>query len=228
MRSLAGEALGTFILVFVGTGACVVDSQFGGVGHVGICLAFGLAVFAVIEALGPVSGAHINPAVTIGFWWAGRFPAGRVPGYVLAQLFGAAAASGLLHLLFPTVLDLGSTRPHLGLLPSLILEMVITFLLMLVILGVTTGAKEEGLFAGLSIGATVATLALFAGPATGASMNPARSFGPALAGGQWEAGWLYWLGPVLGAMLAAPLCRFLHPEKCCTAEEKGPAPGEND
>lgn len=200
---LTAEFVGTFCLVFVGTGAIVVDDVSGGViGHAGISAAFGLVVFAMIAAVGDVSGAHLNPAVTLGFRAAGRFPGRDVAPYVASQLAGALAASGLLALMFPTHEGLGGTLPSGAVETSLVFEVVLTAILMFVILSVTTGAKEKGITAGIAIGGVVAFAALFGGPISGASMNPARSIGPAFASGQLEALWVYIAGPVVGALIA--------------------------
>ena len=177
-RGLA-EAIGTFALVFAGTGAIVVNDVSGGaISHMGIALTFGLVVMAMIYAVGDVSGAHLNPAVTVGFWAARRLPGREVVPYVLGQCAGAIAASLCLRLLFAAHETLGATAPVGSLWQSFMLEVVITFFLMFVILGVATGSREKGPTAGLAIGGTVALAALFAGPICGASMNPARSLGP--------------------------------------------------
>ena len=211
-QKVAAETVATFLLVFAGTGAVVADQFSGGaVTHVGVALTFGLIVLTMIEAVGDVSGAHLNPAVTFGFWVAGRLPGRHVLPYVAAQCGGAIAASATLRLLFPTVADLGVTRPAIGTNPSLVLEGLLTFLLMFVILGVATGAKEKGITAGITVGACIALEALFAGPATGASMNPARSLAPALVAAEWSGLWVYLLGPPVGAAVAVPLYRFIRP-----------------
>jgi aquaporin Z len=207
MRNLLSEFLGTFALVFAGTGAIVINQASGGaITHPGIALTFGLVVLAMIYCFGDVSGAHLNPAVTTAFAAAGRFPWSAVPGYVLSQVAGAISASALLHLLFPLDPHLGATIPAGSAVQSLILEIVLTFFLMLVILSVSTGAKEKGITAGIAIGAVIALEAMFAGPICGASMNPARSLAPALVSGQMEPLWLYLVGPLLGALLAVPAC----------------------
>ena len=203
MRKYAAEAFGTFALVFAGTGAAVVNEEFAGtVTHVGVALTFGLVVLAVIYAIGDVSGAHINPAVTFGFWCARRFSGSQVLPFLLAQCLGAVAASLTLRALFPANANLGGTLPAGSLMQSFLLEILLTWFLMFVILCVSTGAKEKGLMAGVAVGAVVALEALFAGPVSGASMNPARSLGPALVSGQTATLWIYLLAPVLGAALA--------------------------
>ncbi|MBX9582693.1 MAG: aquaporin [Gemmataceae bacterium] len=210
-RKLAGEALGTFVLVFAGTGAVVVNDATGAVTHPGVALTFGLVVLSLIYALGDVSGAHLNPAVTLGFVAAGRFPAGMAGGYVAAQLAGAAAASLLLRALFPDSPTLGATLPLGPPGRAFVLEVVLTWFLMLVVLCVSTGAREKGLTAGLAVGAVVGLEALFAGPICGASMNPARSFGPAAVSGHLAHLWLYLLAPPLGAALAVPTFALIRP-----------------
>jgi aquaporin Z len=216
MKKLLAESLGTFALVFAGTGAIVIDDVSGGViGHAGISLTFGLIVLAMIYTFGDVSGAHINPAVTLGFAAAGRFPWRSVPGYLAAQVFGACAASALLRALFVEHATLGATLPAGAGSQSFILEVVLTTFLMLTILSVSTGAKEKGLTAGIAIGAVIALEAMFAGPITGASMNPARSLAPALVSGHLEHLWIYLTAPVLGALLAMPLCIGVREPGCC-------------
>lgn len=207
MARLLSEFLGTFTIVFAGTGSIVVNEASGGaIGHAGIALVFGLVVLAMIHTFGDVSGAHLNPAVTLGFASAGRFPWKEVPGYVLAQLAGAIAASYMLKLLFPHDLRLGSTLPAGGVMQTFVLEVILTTILMFVILSVTTGAKEKGITAGMTIASVVALEAMFAGPISGASMNPARSLAPAIVSGNLEHLWVYPLATILGALLAVPLC----------------------
>jgi aquaporin Z len=214
--NLCAECLGTFALVFAGTGAIVVNEAGGGViGHGGIALTFGLVVLAMIYAFGDVSGAHFNPAVTLGFCLARRFPARRVAPYVAAQLAGAFAASALLRALFPANEKLGSTQPAGPAWQSFVLELVLTWLLMLVILRVSTGAKEKGITAGIAVGAVIALEAMFAGPVCGASMNPARSLAPAVVSGHVEHLWLYLVAPVVGAALAVPTCGCVGEAGCC-------------
>ena len=212
-RAALAEALGTFALVFAGCGAVVVEAQTGALGHAGVALTFGLVVMAAIYAVGEVSGAHINPAVTVAFWASGRFPGARVAPYALAQVAGSLVASGLLRALFPDAATLGETLPVGTALQSLGLEAVLTFLLMFVILGVAVGAKEVGLLAGVAIGGTVAFEAMMGGPVSGASMNPARSLGPALVALDLRSLWVYLVGPTVGALLAVPAYRAVYGDR---------------
>src|SRR4030095_9113985 len=171
MKRLFAETLGTFALVFAGTGAIIINqASHGAISHAGIAVTFGLVVLAMIYAFGDVSGAHLNPAVTTAFAAAGRFPWRGVPGYIGAQLVGAFLASTLLRYLFPNDIHLGATLPAGAATQSFVLEVILTFLLMLVILSVSTGAKEKGITAGIAIGAVIALEAMFAGPICGASM----------------------------------------------------------
>jgi aquaporin Z len=213
---------GAFALVFAGTGAITANEVSSGtVSHVGIALTFGLIVLALIYALGEISGAHFNPAVTLGFFLAGRFPGRRVVPYVAAQCAGALLASLLLRLLFmENVTTLGATRPAGSAFQSFGLEIVLTLLLMFVILSVSTGAKEKGVMAGVAIGAVIALEALFAGPICGASMNPARSLAPAIVALRFDYLWIYLLAPPLGAALAVLVCRSIHDESCCDSSSK--------
>jgi len=218
MQKYFAEAIGTFALVFAGTGAIVVNDLSGGVvTHVGVALTFGLVVAAMIHAVGDVSGAHLNPAVTFGFWLARRLPGTEVAPFVLSQLIGAGLASVLVRGIFGAHPNLGATLPAIGVGPTLLLETVITLLLMFTILNVATGAKEKGVAASFAIGGVVALAALFAGPMTGASMNPARSLAPALLSGQLGGLWIYLAAPVVGAALAVGACRCTRGVQCCTA-----------
>ena len=216
MKQYVAEVFGTFALVFAGTGAIIVNDVSGGtITHVGIALTFGLVVMAMIYAVGEVSGAHLNPAVTIAFYAAGRLPAARVAPYILSQCAGALVASGVLRGLFTGHEHLGATLPAGAWTQAFILEVLLTAILMFVILNVSTGAREKGLMAGAAVGAVVAFEALFAGPISGASMNPARSLGPAVVSGQLHHLWLYLAAPVIGAVLAVGGCRCVQPAGCC-------------
>ncbi|MDQ6631319.1 MAG: MIP family channel protein [Verrucomicrobiota bacterium] len=220
MKKYIAEFFGTFALVFAGTGAIIINQQTNGViSHAGIALTFGLVVLAMIYTFGDISGAHLNPAVTIGFWIARRFPLNDVFPYLTAQILGAVTASGLLHFLFPQNPSLGATTPAGSALQSFVLEIILTWLLMLVILNVSTGAKEKGMTAGIAIGATIGLEAMFAGPICGASMNPARSLAPALVSLHLESLWLYILGPILGATLAVFSCRCVREKGCCESAD---------
>ncbi len=209
-RQCAAEAIGTFILVFTGTGAVVFGDISGGqVTPLGIGLVFGLVVMALIYTLGDISGAHINPAVTLGFWASGQFKAKQVAPYILSQCSGALLASLLLRALFGNHADIGATIPKEGDYQCLILEIILTFILMFVILNVATGAKEKGIVVGIVVGGVIALEAIFAGPISGASMNPARSLGPAIASMNFTGFWIYLLAPPLGALLAVPAWRWI-------------------
>jgi aquaporin NIP len=204
LRKLGAEMIGTFALVFVGCGAILVDGLSGGaVTHVGIGLSFGLVIMVMIYAAGHISGAHFNPAVTLAFASVGRFPWKQVPHYVVGQLAAAVLASLTLSLVLGVDHGFGATTPAGGATQSLVLEIVLSFFLMFVITSVATDSRAVGPMAGWAIGGTVALAAIFAGPISGASMNPARSVGPALVSGELGVLWIYVLGPVLGAALGA-------------------------
>lgn len=210
MKKYIAETLGTFSLLFCGTGAIIINEQTNGtITHVGVAMTFGLIVMAMIYSLGNISGAHLNPAVTIAFTLAKKFPLKQVIPYTISQMFGALAASFTLKYLFPSSQTLGATLPSGTVTQSFILELILTFILMLVIMNVATGSKEKGLFAGIAIGATVLLEAMFAGPICGASMNPVRSLAPAVASGQLQHLWIYLIAPVLGAALAIPVWQYL-------------------
>jgi aquaporin NIP len=202
---LLAEAIGTFCLVFAGTGAVVVDQVTGGkVGNLGISLVFGLIVLAMVYAIGHVSGAHMNPAVTVGFCVTGRHKTSELLPYVAVQLVGAAAASLTLRMLFagqPTTL--GVTLPVGSVAQSFVMEVILSFILMFVIMGVATDDRAEGATAGIAIGAVIALEAAFGGPISGASMNPARSFAPALVDGNFTHHWVYWIAPICGTISGA-------------------------
>ncbi len=214
MRKYIAEFIGTFALVFCGTGAIIIDQQTNGaVSHVGIAITFGCIVMAMIYALGNISGAHLNPAVTIAFTLAKRFEFKNVLPYIIAQLSGAILASLILKFLFPANELLGTTLPSGTEIQSFILEFILTFFLMLVIINVATGSNEQGLFAGIAIGSTILLEAMFAGPISGASMNPARSISPALISSHTEHLWIYIVATISGAACAIPIWKFLNHEK---------------
>lgn len=216
MRNYVAEFLGTFFLIFAGTGAIVVNNYSGGaLGHTGIAITWGLIVMVIIYTLGDVSGAHLNPAVTISFFVAKRFKGKEVAPYVFSQLLGAFLASVVLRILFPADETLGASLPSGSWQQSFILEFILTFLLMFVILNVSVGAKEKGIMAGSAIGATVGLEAMFAGPVCGASMNPARSIAPAVVSGHTEHLWVYIVATTLGALLAVFLCKYTRSGSCC-------------
>jgi aquaporin Z len=219
LKKLVAEGLGTFGLVFAGTGAVIIDGVTGGgVTHVGVALTFGLVVLAMIYTFGDISGAHLNPAVTLGFWVARRMSAREVLPYILAQMAGALAASGALRLLFPQSPLLGATLPFGTEAQSFFLEIILTFFLMLTILSVSIGAKEKGITAGIAVGSIIGLEALFAGPISGASMNPVRSLAPALISGHLEHLWIYLAAPILGACLATFACQCVREPGCCTGK----------
>lgn len=193
-RALAAETLGTFALVFFGAGVSVVQTQTGAPGHLGVAVVNGLTVAVVIGVLAPISGAHINPAATLALVLARRFALAHALPYVLAQLTGAALAAMTLLALFGREGRLGATVPSTSTSPAFVLELMLTFFLLL-------AALRSGL--PWVVGGFVTLAITMGGPITGASMNPARSFGPALVGGVWDAHWLYWLAPLAGAALAA-------------------------
>lgn len=207
-------------MIFCGTGAMTINEVTGGeVTHVGIAITWGLIVMAMIYAFAETSGAHFNPAVTIAFAYAKKFEWKEVPKYILAQVLGAILASLLLWFLFPTSEFLGATIPAIDVYRAFVLELLLTFFLMVVIINVSTGSKEIGVVAGIAIGGVVLLEAMFAGPITNASMNPARSLAPAIVSGNLQHLWLYIIAPVLGALLAVVSCKLVKYENCC-ADEK--------
>ena len=210
MKKYVAELIGTFALVFCGTGAIIINQESeGAITHVGIAITFGLIVTAMIYTVGDISGAHLNPAVTLGFWLAKVFPAKEILPYFISQGAGAFLASFTLHFLFPNNQTLGATLPAGTAMQSFILEVILTFILMFVILHVAKGSKEQGMFAGIAIGFVVLLEAMFAGPICGASMNPIRSLAPAIISGHIEHLWVYLNAPILGAALAVVLWRYL-------------------
>lgn len=219
-RKMLAEALGTFILVFAGCGAIVVNDMFGqALGHVGISLVWGLVVMAMIYAIGNISGAHLNPAVTLGFWVAKRIKGRSVMPYISAQVLGALVASYVLWWMFPEHATYGATVPRGTVWQAFVMEFFLTFMLMFVVLNVSTGHMEKGIMAGVAVGGVVMLDSLLGGAVSGASMNPARSLGPALVAGNGEALWIYMSAPILGALCASPLLRVLQGEQSLLARK---------
>ncbi len=212
-KEMAAEFIGVFMMVFAGCGAIMIDVLTGGaISHVGVSLTFGLVVMVMIYAVGHISGAHFNPAVTVAFSAARHFPVKTAAGYIVAQVAGAIAAALLLRLLFGNVAALGASLPNreiamLSALPTpflvIVIEMIITFALMFVIMAVATDTSVIGKQAGIAVGATITLISLFAGPVTGASMNPARSIGPALVSGEMGLLAVYIIAPIAGALAGA-------------------------
>ncbi|CAM1346970.1 MIP/aquaporin family protein [Tenacibaculum crassostreae] len=217
MKKYISEFIGTFALVFCGTGAMTVSEITNGADltHTGVAITWGLIVMAMIYAFGETSGAHFNPAVTVAFAYAKKFSWKEVPKYVIAQLLGAILASGILWVLFPESEFYGATIPSTEPWRAFILELLLTFFLMLTIINVSTGSKEVGVMAGIAIGGVVLLEAMFAGPMTKASMNPVRSIAPALVSGHLEHLWLYLIAPFLGALLAVISCKLVKDDTCC-------------
>ena len=209
-RRWTAEAVGTFFLVLVGPGAAAVNaSTHGAIGVTGIALAFALVISAMVFATGRVSGAHMNPAVTLAFWRIGRFPAREVIPYLAAQCAGGTAAAFLLRIAVGAAVAGAATRPVVAPMTALALEAVMSFALMFVIMAVATDPRMESGGAALAVGATVGAFALMGGPLTGASMNPARSLAPALASGIWTSHWIYWAGPIVGTTTGGAVWRAL-------------------
>tara|TARA_R110001632_G_scaffold229875_1_gene366702 strand:+ start:28977 stop:29639 length:663 start_codon:yes stop_codon:yes gene_type:complete len=216
MKKYIAEFIGTFAMIFCGTGAMTINEVTGGdVTHVGIGITWGLIVMAMIYAFGEISGAHFNPAVSIAFAYAKKFSWKEVPKYIFFQVAGAFAASLLLMWLFPKSEFLGSTIPTVDVWRAFVLELLLTFFLMIVIINVSTGSKEMGTMAGIAIGSVLLLEALFAGPITNASMNPARSLAPNIVSGNIQGLWLYMIAPILGALLAVMSCKLVKDDNCC-------------
>ena len=208
-RRAGAELVGTYALVTAGCGAIVVNASTGALTHLGVALTFGLIIMGMVAAAGHLSGAHFNPAVSVAFALTRHFPWRNVPLYIGAQLLGAVGGALTLLALFGPVANLGATLPAGSAYQSFGLEILLTAVLMFVIISVATDTRAVGQLAALAIGATVALDALWGGPISGASMNPARSFGPALIAGTWQDHWVYWLGPLFGAALGASIYQFL-------------------
>jgi len=219
MRSVVAEAVGTFALVFAGAGAIVVDARTHALGHVGVAIAFGLVIMVMIYAVGHVSGAHFNPAVTFAFALTRHFPWTRAVAYWGAQAAGAILAAALIRASLGTDAHLGATLPSGSQAQSFVWELVLTFFLMFVIMAVATDTRAVGEAAAIAIGGTVGLDAMFGGPISGASMNPARSIGPALVGGDLHALWLYILAPLIGAALGALTYQFIRADPTRQAAE---------
>jgi aquaporin NIP len=214
MRENISEFLCTYILVFCGTGAIIINQETNGsVTHVGICITFGLIVMGLIYGFGQISGAHMNPAVSIAFAFLKILPIKKLPFYLISQILGGLAASTTLKLLFPKNSGLGGTIPSGTDGQSFVLEFILTFILMLVILTVALGNKEHAPFAGIAIGGVVLLEAMFAGPISGASMNPIRSLAPALVSGNLNSQWLYIVAPIAATILASITWKTILKEK---------------
>jgi aquaporin NIP len=224
-RRMGAEFIGTFFLVFIGVGSVATDVLWGVPGAVGISLAFGAAVATMIYAVGHLSGAHFNPAVTVAFAGIGRFPVSEVPAYIAAQLLGGTVAALVLDVTVGLGAGAGTTVPAIPIGGAFVLEVVLTFSLMFVITSVATDARAAGGLAGVAIGLVVAMCALMGGPFTGASMNPARSFAPALATSVWSAHWVYWTAPFVGAVLGAMSYEMVRGTEPRPAVERAHDPG---
>ncbi len=209
LRRSGAELVGTYALVTAGCGAIITNTTTGALGHIGVAMTFGLIIMVMIAATGHLSGAHFNPAVTVAFALTRHFPWREVPSYAAGQTVGAIAGATTLRLLFGPVANLGATLPRGGIGQAFGLEVLLTAVLMFVIIAVATDTRAVGQLAALAIGGTVALDALWGGPISGASMNPARSFGPALVAGVWQAQWIYWTAPLIGASIGAGVYQWL-------------------
>ena len=219
MKKYIAEFIGTFTMMFCGTGSMTINEVTGGdVTHVGIGITWGLIVMAMIYAFGEISGAHFNPAVSIAFAYAKKFSWKEVPIYISFQIAGAFAASLLLMWLFPKSDLLGSTIPSIDLGRAFVIEVLLAFFLMIVIINISTGSKEVGIIAGVAVGSVILLEAIFAGPVTNASMNPARSLAPNVVSGNYHGLWIYMIAPVLGMLLAVVSCKLVKHENCCNEE----------
>jgi|TARA_B100000497_G_C7619362_1_gene372088 aquaporin NIP len=215
MKNYIAEIIGTFSMIFCGCGAMVINDFTGGtITHPGVAITWGLIVMAMIYAFGDISGAHFNPAVTVGFAVAKKFKWNEVPKYIVSQFIGAMSASLLLFYLFPES-DLGATLPSIEPLKVFVIELLLSFFLMVVIINVSTGSKEIGPIAGIAIGSVILLEAMFAGPLTKASMNPIRSLAPALALGNFTQLWVYLTAPFVGMFLAVYSCKLVKSDNCC-------------
>ena len=220
MKKFFAEMIGTCCLVLMGCGAIIVNDVYPGLlGHMGIAVSFGLIVMAMIYSIGNISGAHLNPAVTVGFFLAGRIRLKQVYPYIIAQIIGSLIGALLLKIMFSQHQTLGATLPQVSMVSAFFIEVVITALLMFVILNVSTGHMEKGIMAGVAVGGVIMLEALVAGPLTGASMNPARSLGPAILSANFESLWIYLLAPVIGAAVSAPSCRLIQGDQCCPDQQ---------
>jgi MIP family channel proteins len=220
-RALAAETIGTFMLVFAGAGAVMVDAKTHALGHVGVALTFGLVIMAGIYAVGHISGAHFNPAVTLGFVLTRHFPASRAAGYWAAQLVGAIVAAAVLRGSLGNIAHVGATLPSGSEAQSFLWELVLTAFLMFVIMAVATDTRAVGEAAAIAIGGTIGLESMFGGPISGASMNPARSLGPALVSGDLHALWLYIVAPVVGAAIGGLAYQLVRDEQAARSARPG-------
>ena len=228
VRRLAAEFVGTFALVFAGCGAITVDAKTGQLGHIGVAITFGLVIMAMIYAVGHISGAHFNPAVTFAFSLSRHFSWRRAGLYWIAQLAGALTAAAVLRGSLGNIAHVGATLPSGSQGQSFLWELVMTFFLMFVIMAVATDTRAVGEAAAIAVGGTVGLDAMFGGPISGASMNPARSAGPAIVSGDLHALWLYILAPIIGASLAAVTYQFIRDEPTRATDGAGSREAERD